>query len=601
MNKYIEGYRVDYRKFNCPICRRQVYTPKEGAEGFPDSFFVERLRDVLSRRMEDTDCHICNFKGEQMSADVFCLECKTNFCNNCASSHRESKVTAKHSLLTLNYDEQKAVRQHCCEKHTSEPVCFFCKECLYPICLACTVIDHAGHEIEAIQEVRQEFITECQNYIDKAENQLDDLSQKRDQLGKVEQEVIDKKESVRLELCAIADALIEQINKQKQNLLVELDDLFDYGTIANERERMDGTISTLKSAVDCGKAVLCKDLEPIAQLKAKAQVLSDLDESLQFEPYQVDRLADKSHLEVQFLSGESEVRLGRLVRTILPDDVNADPIIEYKVAEGGDALIQATSGPQTFVVKDEVRKFVRSVDALASLPTGELVVLSANSERRVQIYDMSGMLKFYFPARSVKLAQPTSLCVTDQHIAVTDLATHSVHVFNLRGQLDHVFGAGVLDRPWAITATKGGDFVIADPGKSRITIHSNSGDLLNVVHFQKKAAVPRFLATCGNTIYSVGQFGDDIKAWRFVDANLRVLGVIKVSATAASLQTSGVALSNVSTSVSSSHQSLVTAPTSPLTPTTPLTPQHQARLTIFHFNQKYSKGAQGTPSPTLPP
>jgi len=59
--------------FSCPICRRHIFVPKDGAGGFPDSFFVRSLSDALvlsSTRQMKSQCAICKFKDGRIEAKV---------------------------------------------------------------------------------------------------------------------------------------------------------------------------------------------------------------------------------------------------------------------------------------------------------------------------------------------------------------------------------------------------------------------------------------------------------------------------------------------------------------------------------------------------
>jgi RING-type zinc-finger len=59
--------------FSCPICRRPIFVPKEGANGFPDSFFVRSLNDVLvhsTTKSSKVECVICKFKDGRVEAKV---------------------------------------------------------------------------------------------------------------------------------------------------------------------------------------------------------------------------------------------------------------------------------------------------------------------------------------------------------------------------------------------------------------------------------------------------------------------------------------------------------------------------------------------------
>lgn len=153
---YLERNRIDIRKFNCPICRRQIYIPKNGVEGFPDSFFVASLADIVDHRGTDKHCGICKFRDARVEAVVLCIECKFELCQDCSAAHNGAKVTEGHTLLPLAPDPGDN-RDNYCRIHQGETVKYYCETCNAAICLPCTFLQHHGHDIQEIKTVRHSF------------------------------------------------------------------------------------------------------------------------------------------------------------------------------------------------------------------------------------------------------------------------------------------------------------------------------------------------------------------------------------------------------------------------------------------------------------
>ena len=163
---YIGHNRLDERKFACPICRRHIYIPKHGVDGFPDSFFVTNLNDMVLEQMQKKDgadsaddtsskseCGICKFKEESVNASVMCVDCKINLCEDCGKSHGEAKITSSHTLLPLQQPQTSGGRDNYCRVHKGETIKFYCETCNSCICLPCTFLDHKEHEIQEIKKV----------------------------------------------------------------------------------------------------------------------------------------------------------------------------------------------------------------------------------------------------------------------------------------------------------------------------------------------------------------------------------------------------------------------------------------------------------------
>ena len=159
LHYYIEHNRTDRYKFACPICRRHVYIPKDGVDGFPDSFFVSSLNDIVSQPPSETSgggkCGICRFKDGDVAATTMCIECKIELCGECSEAHKDAKITEAHTLLSLTCDGGSGgvSRDNYCRVHRGETIKYYCETCNSAICLPCTFIDHKGHEIEEIGQV----------------------------------------------------------------------------------------------------------------------------------------------------------------------------------------------------------------------------------------------------------------------------------------------------------------------------------------------------------------------------------------------------------------------------------------------------------------
>src|SRR5688572_11700409 len=96
----------------CPICRRLFKIPTEGFPGLPKHFFIERLIQVskVSDSFPATKalCSLCLEESKEQTcaeiptANAYCVDCKTNLCEECCSEHRKFKLTKKHKLMPIN-------------------------------------------------------------------------------------------------------------------------------------------------------------------------------------------------------------------------------------------------------------------------------------------------------------------------------------------------------------------------------------------------------------------------------------------------------------------------------------------------------------------
>jgi len=94
------------------------------------------------------------------SVQVICIECRVEICDSCASDHQESPLTESHTLLQLFAGSSSIAsgvnRENYCRVHKGETVKYYCETCNSPVCLPCTFLDHRGHSINEIRQVRQQ-------------------------------------------------------------------------------------------------------------------------------------------------------------------------------------------------------------------------------------------------------------------------------------------------------------------------------------------------------------------------------------------------------------------------------------------------------------
>lgn len=98
------------------ISCRHIYIPKNGPDGFPDSFFVSSLSEIMDAEGDDEDggkrrgggkgsgagdCGICRFKEGGVRAVSLCIECKLELCGDCVAAHMAARITAAHTLVPV--------------------------------------------------------------------------------------------------------------------------------------------------------------------------------------------------------------------------------------------------------------------------------------------------------------------------------------------------------------------------------------------------------------------------------------------------------------------------------------------------------------------
>lgn len=185
-------------------------------------------------------CHICNEKYDQTERHpkslpcnhTFCLPClKQVFDHNQQNSRTRRQITwfddsyegvlkcpecrveiflrraeieslpSDHRVIQMMdfLSQVSAKSQNVCGKHENQPLNFFCKKCLHPVCRDCTVLDHKenqGHNIvdvsDAVSESKESFDkieNSSKQLLDKMKGRTDSLANASKQLDLLERQM----------------------------------------------------------------------------------------------------------------------------------------------------------------------------------------------------------------------------------------------------------------------------------------------------------------------------------------------------------------------------------------------------------------------------
>lgn len=104
-------------QFLCPVCRRSVHIPKDGAEEFPKNFFINSYMDIVvdagtgakskivstDGRHEPEENNCSNYKvGEDCTQpEQFCIECCEYYCKACSATHCKFKAYRGHAMVNM--------------------------------------------------------------------------------------------------------------------------------------------------------------------------------------------------------------------------------------------------------------------------------------------------------------------------------------------------------------------------------------------------------------------------------------------------------------------------------------------------------------------
>ncbi len=534
---YVESNCIDGRKFACPICRRHIYIPKNGIDGFPDSFFVQSLNDCITQSQGATpsvrgsnQCGICKFKEPGKEASSSCVECRIELCEECASSHTSAKVTQGHTLVPLSQPGMSH-RDTTCRVHRGESIQYYCENCNSPVCLPCTFLEHKGHDIEEIGQVRGKFSQEMEGLVLQSEDNILQLQSARDDLTELENELFLRKEEIKTNIRRTIQDLIRKVNDQETRLMLEIDTFYDTLTLGRDRQKIERTIFRLQTAHDFAKQLLSADTSPIAQLVNRNEAKGNLQQSLSYELPDIMQYATMLDRFVVYLPGQLSVDLGSLLSCAgQPESMTGSVTQLRQVLPSTKAVflhslsLQQSAGSDTPAPADPGT----TVLGLEFLPNGDLVVLQSQG-KKVRIFSRQGQLRVEFGDES-ELLHPSDLCVTrDSEIAVADCGHRCVKIYDQLGTPRGTFGGDdVLGLPLCLTLDDLGRYLVCDQAKGRLTLHRQHGELLDE-HEIQNVEHPQYLVHASDKLFICDSDKNNISMYSYTKDGVQMISKLCAS------------------------------------------------------------------------
>ena len=144
----------------CPSCHQTTPVPKEGVNSLPRNLYlVNKQGDILSKITSNPPLP-CDSCSEDTSV-AYCTECEDLFCKQCWDGHQRIRSTRKHSSFILeearsmSRDNLTKLIPSCtntCQVHTDQHLDFYCQQCIIPVCVKCTIINHKDHVVTEVSK-----------------------------------------------------------------------------------------------------------------------------------------------------------------------------------------------------------------------------------------------------------------------------------------------------------------------------------------------------------------------------------------------------------------------------------------------------------------
>ena len=125
---------------------------------------------------------------------------------------------------------------------------------------------------------------------------------------------------------------------------------------------------------------------------------------------------------------------------------------------------------------DQVGGWPGKVTSPSSVTSSERLIVVAECENRLQLFDTSGLSMRVIGWGKTKPQRVTSLA--DGRIAITDRIDNCVKVFTSDGELVSSWGAGMFSSPTGIAVMSNGNYVITDVERCLVSVHTSDNGWL---------------------------------------------------------------------------------------------------------------------------
>lgn len=212
---------------NCPICRRTFWTSRNEIK---PNFCLQSLIDLLnvSSTSSQTFCSFCKLHDKNETAVSQCLTCLEYLCEICAKErHTFTSRTVDHKVVPLvevlegKYDKElQLIQKTHCTQHRGEKLKYYCVPCALPMCRDCIVIEHTGHEVELMTDVRKQRERLIRERLVSFKKHIETLNHNKSILSKRITALSGKEEIIKKQIEEICTDVVQKIYKtqaEKEN------------------------------------------------------------------------------------------------------------------------------------------------------------------------------------------------------------------------------------------------------------------------------------------------------------------------------------------------------------------------------------------------
>lgn len=529
-----------HRQFSCPSCDMDIELPALAADGhyadnLKDDQFMATLVELKKALQEDKSCDICIRREETVPAVNWCSDCNDALCESCSQVHLHVKVTANHTVSSLEEMRKMPLETIMrkknkvnCDKH-GENITLFCVDCKDPLCVQCMAVSHRRCENVITVADAASTRTDIDSIMDTLRSlqiSLDSV----DGVGHIETQLDESIENSRHEIMYLSNSLCARIRDQEQFLLKQLE-----SKAADARKILKNRTEPRKLQMKTAKSA-SQRMSNLLKYGCDVEVLMAFNQiRKQIEDYNVevgDISAEKLKVKVEFIPDDAsltylenlkslgELRIdtgaddglscwgvtctadddiivtdcknkriqkfsktGELVDHIQLDD---EPRDITTCGNGSDVAVPligrliifiSTRKALTLIKKSKTE---RQYDGISYSVAESYLVVSCVRERCVDIIQLDGEVLKSIQCDSTGeylFDEPRYLSASvDGAIIVSDIGLHAVKCIDNRGHCLYTYkGQNDLKNPQGVCVDKIGNIFLADNSNDRIQLLTSNG------------------------------------------------------------------------------------------------------------------------------
>ncbi|KAL8616756.1 hypothetical protein ACOMHN_017793 [Nucella lapillus] len=139
----------------CQVCQERFHETERAPKSLPcnHTFCVPCLTQIFNHAQPQSRRHLL-WADESLDGPLKCPTCRVEIF---VSKNKIKDLPNDHRVVQMMDFLSQAVTktQNVCTKHERQPLNFFCKKCLLPVCRDCTVLDHKEQQGHQIVDVKQ--------------------------------------------------------------------------------------------------------------------------------------------------------------------------------------------------------------------------------------------------------------------------------------------------------------------------------------------------------------------------------------------------------------------------------------------------------------